>query len=205
MSRLKYLNPVYQLRLAYDWCLHAADHKHSKWVLAAVAFMEASFFLIPPEVVYLPMAAKRPNKALLYAGIMTICSVLGGLFGYWLGLSIWHLVSDFFLQNIFSVEKFEMIQQKFRDNAFTTIFLAGFTPIPFKVFTVAAGVVKLDLLVFTSGALVSRGLRYFIMGGMMYFFGEKVRDWVEKNFEKFTLISGVLLVALIYLLKVRGH
>lgn len=204
-NKLKYLNPFYQLRITYDWLIKWAGHKHATKMLAFVAFVEASFFLIPPEALFLPMATAEPKKSLRFALITSIFSVLGGIFGYYIGMAMWDLLAPFFFEHIFTEEKFAMVQGLFHEHGFITIFFAGITPIPFKIFTIVAGVVSLNFGVFVLGAGISRTLRYFIIGILLYVYGEKVRGLIEKHFEKCTIIGSILLIALFYLIKQVMH
>tara|TARA_B100001248_G_C27391124_1_gene462400 strand:- start:1008 stop:1598 length:591 start_codon:yes stop_codon:yes gene_type:complete len=193
------------LKDLYYWTLNFADKKYNTAALSAVSFTEASFFLIPPEVLFLPMAASRPKRALYYSFLMSLFSVLGGIFGYWLGMSFWHVVSPYFFDYVFSVEKFDEVRVLFNDHSFETLFIAGFTPIPFKIFTIAAGVVNTPFGLFVMVCTLARTLRYFILGGLFYFYGPKIRSWIEDNFEKATLGIGLLLVVLVVAIKILRH
>lgn len=191
------------LRNLYDWVLKWSEHKHSLKALSILSFAESSFFPIPPDVLLITMGASKPKNSLKYAFYCTLFSVLGGFFGYWLGSELWTLVESYLVGGIMKAEHFEIVKQKFIDNAFLSIFIAGFTPIPYKVFTVTAGAVALPLGPFALASVLGRGARFFLVAGLLYFFGNKMKDAIEKNFEKYTMLIGVVLIALVYLIKIR--
>jgi len=181
----------------YYWTLEFADKKYNALALSVISFAEASFFLIPPEVLFLPMATAKPKKAFFYAFLMTTCSVLGAIFGYWIGMTFWDALSPYFFEYVFKQEQFAYVKDLFNNHSFQTVFVAGFTPIPFKVFTVAAGVVATPLGVFVLASVLSRGMRYFFLAALFYFFGPSIRTWIDRNFEKATIVIGLLVIALI--------
>lgn len=192
------------LRRLYEWVLHWSDHRHNLKALSVLSFAESSFFPIPPDVLLITMGAARPKRSLKYALVCTIASVLGGLFGYWLGAELWSLVEGHLIGGIMKAEHFDLVKTKFTENAFLAIFIAGFTPIPYKVFTVTAGAVSLPMAPFLVASFLGRGARFFLVAGLLYFFGEKMKVVIEKHFEKFTLGFSVLLILGIYILKVKA-
>ena len=192
----KVFKKIYDL---HTWVMSLAYTKFALPALCIVAFIEASFFLIPPDVLLIVMGASQPRKALIYAHWCTIFSVLGSLFGYLLGFLFWAILKDYFFEYILTQEQFQTVQSLFQANTFTAILLAAFTPIPFKVFTVTGGVLQVPLLPFLLGTIIGRGLRYYILGGLFFVFGDHIKVYVEKHFEKATLILGLLFIlALIY-------
>ena len=160
-----------------------ARYKHATYWLALVSFTESSFFLIPPDVMLAPMSLARPDRAWFYAGLTTVASVLGGLLGYLIGVFALQAVEPWIIQFGY-VEAYEKAQQWFADYGFWAIFLAGFTPIPYKIFTIAAGAVGMLLLPFILGSLVGRGLRFFLVAGLMKWggpaFEAKLHLWVDR-------------------------
>ncbi len=182
------------LRTLYHWVLRWSSHRHNTKALAVVSFTEASFFPIPPDPLLMTMGASKPKKSLKYAAIATISSVAGGLFGYLIGFLFWELTQDLFFQFVFSEEIFNKVVVKFKENTFISLFLASFTPIPFKVFTVAGGVGHVPLLPFFLASLLGRALRFFIVGTLIYYFGKPIMGFIEKNFEKVTLLFALLFV-----------
>jgi membrane protein YqaA with SNARE-associated domain len=181
------LNVFYWLRYLYDLGLKWADHKHKHKVMALVAFTESSFFLIPPDALIIGMGVSNPKSSYWNALNATFFSVLGGLFGYWIGMTAWDVVSPYFFQFVFSEAKFNTAIKGFQENGFLALFIGSFTPIPFKAFTVAGGVANLNLLPFVTGALVGRASRYFLLASLFYFFGAPIRTFVDKYFEKITI------------------
>lgn len=185
------------IRRLYDWVLELAEHRHATWALFIVAFAEASFFPIPPDILLLAMAMAAPQRALWFALICTVGSVLGGLTGYALGWGLWGVVDQFFFENIpgFTEDKFAAMANSFADNAFLTVFTAGFTLIPFKIFTIAAGAAAVPLLAFTLGAIISRGLRFGLLALLIKAFGPSMKEWIDKYFNILTIAFTVLLIA----------
>ena len=182
------------LRRLYHWVLRWSDHRHNTKALGVIAFTEASFFPIPPDPLLMTMGASKPKKALHYALITTLSSVAGGLFGYLVGFLFWEATQGLFYQFVFSEEMFMLVVEKFKENTFFSIFLASFTPIPFKVFTVAGGVASVPLVPFILASLLGRGLRFAIVGGLIYFFGKPIMGFVERHFENLTILFSILLV-----------
>lgn len=191
------------LRRLYDWVLLWAEHPQASWALFWIAFAEASFFPIPPDILLLAMAMGMPERALRFAAICTAGSVLGGMAGYAMGWGLWASVDTFFYQWIpgFTPEAFAAIAQQFADNTFLTTFTAGFTPIPFKVFTIAAGAAMVPFLMFVLGALISRGLRFGILAALVWWLGPAVKLWIDRYFNLITIVVTVVLIALIVLLR----
>jgi membrane protein YqaA with SNARE-associated domain len=187
-------NPMILLRRLYYWTLRWADHHHNTKFLALLSFCESIFFPIPPDVLLIAMGAGQPKRALRYAMITTAGSLLGALGGYFIGYLFWQITQDFFFTYLFSEEMFNLVVTKFQENTFLAIFVASFSPIPFKVFTVAAGVAHISLPLFLFSALLGRAMRFFIVGGLLYYYGASVRLLIERHFEKLTIAFTLLLV-----------
>ena len=136
-------------RRLYDWVMHWADTPYGTPALGVLAFAESSFFPVPPDPLLMAFSLSKPKRALFYAAVCSVCSVVGGLLGYFIGYGLWNVVGDFFFNYLgpmgFTPENFAAVQSKYEANAFLAIFAAGFTPIPYKVFTVAAGVFSISL------------------------------------------------------------
>lgn len=193
-------NPLKRL---YNWVLLQADHPAAPTVLFWIAFAEATFFPIPPDVLLLAMAVAAPTKALRFAVICTAGSVLGGVVGYLMGWGLWSQIDTLFYQYIpgFTEAKFDSMATTFANNTFATIFAAGFTPIPFKVFTIAAGAAVVPFFIFLLGALLSRGLRFGLLALLIYWFGESVKTWIDRYFNLLSIIGTVVIIALFYWIK----
>lgn len=182
------------LKSLYQWTLHQSGSPWAPYLLAAVAFTESSFFPIPPEVLLIPMGLQIKKKMWYYCFLATLFSVLGAALGYYIGHFFWHELGEYFFQYIPGFEKhFNYVGELYKENTFITVFLAAFTIIPFKVFTVAAGVysdkVSLSLLLFAS--VIGRGVRYFGLGIIIYLWGQRAKRYIEENFTKITTYTGL--------------
>jgi membrane protein YqaA with SNARE-associated domain len=182
------------LRALYDRTLKASAHPHAERWLAAVSFIESSVFPIPPDVMLIPMVLADRAKAWRIALICTIASVLGGLLGYAIGSVFFDLVGQPILDFYSAGEKFVIFQEKFADWGAWAVFFAGVTPFPYKVITIASGFVHLDLLVFVVASVLARGLRFFLVAGLLWYFGEPIRTFIEAHLGKLTILFFVLLL-----------
>ncbi|MFM8578153.1 MAG: YqaA family protein, partial [Planctomycetaceae bacterium] len=178
------------LRRLYDWVLSWADSPHGLTALAVISFIESSFFPIPPDVLQIALSVSRPRRAFLYAGVSAIASVAGGVAGWVIGWGLWQVVAGFFFDYVpgFSHDKFEYVETLYRENAFLAIFVAAFTPIPYKIFTIAAGVFGVPLLTLVAASAVGRSLRFFLVAGVMRLFGEQARRILDRHLEWVTLV-----------------
>jgi len=195
------------LRRIYDWTLSLAERKTSSWWLGLISFSEASFFPIPPDVLLIPLCLGAIRRALKFALICSIASVLGGLAGYAIGFYGWETLEGFFYDFVpgFTPEKFEKISGWYEEWGWYIVFLAGFTPIPYKVFTVASGVMDMALIPFLLASAVSRSARFFLVAILISKFGEPMKERIDRHFNKCALAFGVLLVGGFLLLKVVLH
>lgn len=184
---------AYHRRL-YDWTLGLAHHRHATLALFVVAVAESSFFPIPPDVLQIALSLERRGRAWWYATVATVGSVIGGVLGYAIGWGLWHLVEGFFFRFIVSAANFEKVQELYAESVFGAVFLAAFTPIPYKVFTVAAGVFSVSLLALILGSVLGRGARFFLVAALMYFFGPPVKRLIDRYFNLACLILGALAV-----------
>ena len=169
-----------------------------------MAFAEASFFPIPPDVLLLAMAMGAPEKAIRFACICTAGSVLGAIMGYALGWGLWGVMDQWFYHYVpgFSEAVFTQLSQSFSDNAFVALFTAGFTPIPFKIFTIfAAGAAAVPLILFVLTAILSRGLRYGLLALLIRQFGEGIKDWIDRYFNLLTVLLTVIIIIVVILLQ----
>ena len=191
----------------YKKCLDLAGHKSSKYYLAIVSFIESSFFPIPPDVMVIPMVISKKNDFLKIFLITTIFSVLGGIFGYLIGAFFFDLgmeVLTFYgYENNFFKLKSNLISSEGFYAWLSILFLAGFTPLPYKVFTIASGLIGFNFFVFILISFISRGLRFFIVSYLSYKFGNIFTRFMEKHGSKWFTIIGILIViigAIIYLI-----
>jgi len=178
------------LKRLYNWVLHWAETPYGTPALFLISFAESSFFPIPPDVLQIALSISKPRRSFFYAGVSAVASVLGGILGWVIGFALWAVVRDFFFGYIpgFSHENFDYVATKYHDNAFFAIFAAAFTPIPYKVFTIAAGVFEVSLGVLIAASVLGRSGRFFLVGTCIYFFGPGVRTLLDKYFELATLI-----------------
>jgi len=184
------------IKKLYNWVIHWASTPHAEWALFLLAFAESSFFPIPPDVLLMAMGVSRPKKVFRFAAVCLLGSVLGGLFGYYIGHILWQVLSPIFFSYIpgFTPEKFGLVTELYRQNAFWAVFTAGFTPIPYKVFTIAAGVARVDLVVFIIASIIGRSSRFFLIAAAFYFFGPKIKDFIDRYFNLLSFAFTALLV-----------
>ncbi len=189
------------IRRLYDWVLSWADSKYGGAALFVLAFAESSFFPIPPDVLLIALCLGARTRWFRYALICSVASVLGGVAGYAIGhfaLDSWGMpIIEFYGK----ADKYEKLQAAFSEHGFFYVFLAGFTPIPYKVMTITAGAVKLNLGAFVGASLVSRSARFFLVAGMLRVFGAPVKTFIDKWFNLLTIVFSVLLVGGFLLIK----
>ena len=185
----------------YKKCLDLAAHKSSKFYLAAVSFVESSFFPIPPDVMIVPMVIAKKEDFLKIFLITTIFSVLGGILGYFIGSFFFDLGSQVmtfygYEEKLISLKK-NLINSEGFYAWLGILFLAGFTPLPYKVFTIASGLIGFNILIFILISLISRGLRFFIVSYLSYKFGDLFTNFMDKHGSKWFTIIGILIVILV--------
>lgn len=201
-SRRKHPVTGWMYRLK-DWTEGFAQSPHAVAALFLLAFAESSFFPIPPDVLLIALCVAQPRRSFYFALVCTVGSVVGGLAGYAIGHFLWYdttgaygPVAHFFFDHIpgFTVPNFEKVQGLYAKWDFWVVFTAGFTPIPYKLITISAGVFKIDLVVFTIASIVGRAGRFFLVGALLYWLGPKVQHFLEKYLEWLTLAFMVLLI-----------
>lgn len=171
------------LRRLYDWTVGWAERPGSTWALFAIAFVESSVFPVPPDVLLLALSVGAPRRAFWFAAVCSVGSVLGGMLGYLIGYSAWHVAKGFFIPYVFSQAVFDQVQVLYQGNAFVAILTAAFTPIPYKVFTVAAGVFHVSFPTLVLASVLGRSARFFAVAGVIYLFGPQVKGLIEKYFD----------------------
>ena len=195
----------------YKKCLNLAAHKSSKYYLAVVSFIESSFFPIPPDVMIIPMIIAKKNDFLKIFFIATIFSVLGGIFGYLIGSLFFDIgmqIMNFYgYEDKVSTLKNSLIQGNGFYAWLGILFLAGFTPLPYKVFTIVSGLISFNLMIFIFISLISRGLRFFIVSYLSYKFGEVFTKFMDQHGSKWFTIVGVLIliIMVIFYLIFKSH
>jgi membrane protein YqaA with SNARE-associated domain len=194
-------------RRLYDWVMSWADSRHGMTALAGLSFAESSVFPVPPDVLLIALGIGQPRRAFRFAAVCTVASVAGGLFGYLIGWVAWDAVSGVFFAYVpgFDQQIFARVQGYYLAYGFLAVAIAGFTPIPFKVFTIASGVFGMNVIAFVGAATLSRGLRFFIESALIVRFGPRMREVIERNFNLMTLLFTVLLVGGFAVLRLWMH
>lgn len=184
------------LRRLYLWVLHWADTPYGTPALFALSLAESSFFPIPPDVLQIALSVSKPKRSFYYAAVSTIASVLGAVLGWIIGYALWESTQSFFFNYVPGVtpETFELVRQKYDEYGMLAILVAAFTPIPFKVFTIAAGVFQISLPVLLAASALGRSARFFAVAACIYLFGPSVRQVMDKYFEVATILFAILLV-----------
>lgn len=181
------------LRSLYDWVLSFAHSKHGIKALFAVSFIESSVFPIPPDPLQIALSLSKPERAFWYATLSTIASTLGGLFGYGIGM-LFEPFGRFVLTALGYGDYFGVVQQMYADNVFLAVFSAALTPIPYKVFTIAGGIFGVALAPFVLASVIGRGLRFYLVALLLWIFGPKVKDFIDRYFNLLTIAFLVLIV-----------
>lgn len=189
------------LRRLYDWVLHWAETPYGSWALFILALCESSFFPIPPDILLIALAVAIPRKSLFYSLICSVGSVLGGCLGYLIGWQFMAGIGHRIIEIYGLAEKMAYIQSLYQTYDAWAIGIAGFTPIPYKVFTISAGAFDINFAVFIFASAVSRSARFFLVGGLIYIFGPKIQHFIDKYFEILAVSFTVLLIAGFVLIK----
>ena len=182
------------IRRLYDWVLSWADSRYGALALFILAFVEASFFLIPPDVLLIALAVGRPRGSLYFAAICTAGSVLGGVFGYIIGYQLFDIIGQPIIDFYNAGEAFQRVGDLYRQNLVVALGTAGFTPIPYKVFTIAAGAFAVPFVPFVIVSAVSRGARFFLVAGLIRIWGPQIRGFIERYFNILTVVFVVTLI-----------
>ncbi len=183
------------LRRLYDWVLHWAQTPYGIWALFLLAFCESSFFPIPPDVLLIALSVAIPKRSLRYALVCSAGSILGGCLGYLIGWQFMASIGERIISFYGLTPKIEYIQNLYVAYDAWAIGIAGFTPIPYKVFTISAGAFHINFTVFVVASIVSRSARFFLVGGLIYVFGPKIQTFIDRYFDVLAVAFTVLLVA----------
>lgn len=183
------------LRRLYDWVLHWAETPYGTWALFLLAFCESSFFPIPPDVLLIALAVAIPKKSFKYALVCSAGSVLGGCLGYLIGWQFMAGIGEKIIAFYGLTRKIEYIKDLYINYDAWAIGIAGFTPIPYKVFTISAGAFNINFPVFIIASTISRSARFFLVGSLIYIFGSRIQTFIDKYFNILAVAFTVLLVA----------
>ena len=182
------------LRRLYDWVLHWAETPYSTWALFFLSLAEASFFPIPPDVLLIALAVAKPAKAFRYAWVCALGSLVGGCIGYAIGYGFMTGIGQRIVELYGFADKVDYIGDLYQRYDAWAVGIAGFTPIPYKVFTIAAGIFRIDFAVFVLASLVSRSARFFLVAGLIYQFGPGIQRMIDRYFDLMAVTFVVLLV-----------
>lgn len=184
------------VRRLYDWVLAWADHPAGIWALAILAFAESSFFPIPPDVLLIALAIGKPKRAFWFATVCSIASIFGGILGYLVGWGFWGIVGQYFFAYVPGVTEsgFARVQTLYDTWNFWIVFTAGFTPLPYKLFTISAGVFGINFGMFLIASVVSRSARFFIVAGLIWKFGPPIKEFIDKYFNILAVVFTILLI-----------
>jgi membrane protein YqaA with SNARE-associated domain len=182
------------LRRLYDWCIDAAGKPHAAWVLGGVAFVESSFFPAPPDLMLIPMALARPDRAFFFATICTLLSVAGGLLGYFIGAELYATVGQWLIQLYGYGDRVEAFREAYDHYGSWIILLKGLTPIPYKIVTITSGFAGFNLGLFIVLSLISRGMRFFFLAFLLNRYGSRARSVIENRLGFWALLSVAVIV-----------
>ncbi len=185
----------------YQWLMHQANSPSARWILAAVAFAESSFFPLPPDFMLIPMVIANRTKAFILAAICSISSVLGGILGYAIGFFFMSTLGQWVIDTYGLEQAFTSFQNTFQTYGFWIIALKGLTPIPYKLVTIASGASQLNLAMFILASLISRTVRFMMLASIFWYFGEDAKKLFEKHFKLFTIISILTIGVGFFILK----
>ncbi len=182
------------LRRLYDWCVDAAGKPHAAWILGAISFAESSFFPIPPDIMLIPMALARPDRAWFFAGLCTVTSVVGGLFGYLIGAALYGTVGHWLIQLYGYGDKVEAFRTAYAQYGALIILLKGLTPIPYKIVTITSGFAGYNIGLFILFSIITRGERFFVEAFLLNRYGARARTIIEERLGMWASLAAAALV-----------
>jgi membrane protein YqaA with SNARE-associated domain len=182
------------LRRLYDWCLAAAHKPHALWTMGAVSFAESSFFPVPPDVMLIPMALARPERAYVMAAWCTVTSVAGGVLGYAIGALLYDSVGAWLISLYGYGDKVEAFRDAYAQWGAWIILLKGLTPIPYKIVTITSGFAGYNFGLFLFFSVITRGARFFMLAFLLHRYGEQARHIIEKRLGLWVLVGAVVIV-----------
>jgi len=182
------------LRRLYDWCIDVAGKPHASWVLGAVSFAESSFFPCPPDVMLIPMAIARPDRAWFFATVCTLTSVVGGLLGYFIGAVLYDTVGLWLVHIYGYGDKVEAFRAAYAHYGAWIILLKGLTPIPYKIVTITSGFAAFNIWLFIVMSLISRGMRFYLVAFLLNRYGARARGIIEERLGLWAALSAAAIV-----------
>lgn len=188
------MNFTQLVRRSYDYVFRLSADKWAVTWLFVISFIESSFFPLPPDIMLIPMILATPKKAWFLAGLTTVASVLGAYFGYIIGVYFFQLIAEPLLNFYGYLDKFDSFKNLYHEYGAWIVFGVGITPFPYKIITIASGVVHMNLVVFTIASIIGRGMRFFLIAWMLKMYGERMRVFIEKNLGWLSILFFILLV-----------
>ncbi len=185
----------------YQWTMNLASGPKAVWALCAIAFIESSFFPIPPDLLLIPLVLARRTSAFRIAALTTISSVLGGAFGYAIGYFLYQSVGIPVLDFYHATAQFEQFCAAYNEYGAWIVFGAGLTPFPYKVVTIASGVTHMNFIVFMLASVIARGMRFYLVAWLLWKWGEPMKKWIEKNLGWLSVVFFILLIGSFFLIK----
>ena len=182
------------LKRLYHWMLDRAASKKAVPSLATVSFAESSFFPIPPDVMLIPMCLARPEKAFYYAFVCTLASVAGGIAGYAIGYLLYETVGQWIIGLYGYAGKMDQLRAFYDKWGWASVLIGGLTPVPFKLITILSGLLEYNLLLFIVFSVIARGARFFALAGVLYFWGEPIKAFIDRYFAALTVLFTIMLV-----------
>ena len=195
------------IKRLYDWVLTWGDSRWGALALFLLALAEASFFPIPPDVLLIALCVGATSRSFRFGAICLVGSILGAVIGYFIGFFLWQnaageytALANLFFEHVFSVESFQSVGALYEKYNFWIVFTAGFTPLPYKLFTISGGLFHINFVMFLLASIVSRGLRFFLIAALIWKFGAPIKQFVDKYFNLLAILFTVLLVGSFFLL-----
>jgi len=182
------------IRKTYNWCINIASHPKASLMLGGLAFAESSFFPVPPDITLIPMCIARRDKAFMYATITTVASVVGGVFGYFIGMFLFETIGKSILGFYGLLDQFSHFKELYNNYGAWIVFAGGYTPIPYKVITIASGVAQMSLPSFIITSILGRAMRFYLEAFLLWKYGSPIQEFIEKYLG---IITFVLMIALI--------
>jgi membrane protein YqaA with SNARE-associated domain len=189
------------IRYVYDKMLYLSAHEKALYFLFVISFFESSFFPIPPDVMIIPMVLAAPHKAYRIALVAMIASVLGGYFGYAIGMFAFDLLAEPILKFYGYMDKFEEFREFYHQHDIWVVFIGGITPFPYKVITITSGMMHLDLVVFGIASVFARGIRFYFLAWLLKKYGAPIKVFIERHLGLLSIIFVILLLGGFYLIK----
>ena len=183
-----------KLREIYDWVIGWSNSRYGTGALAGLSFTESIFFPVPPDPLLMALALGRPKRAFFFAAVCSAASVAGGIAGYSIGLTLFEALGEPILRFYGAMDRYFLVQSYYRAYDAWAVGVAGFTPIPYKVFTIAAGAFQISFAVFVAASIISRSARFFLLAWLIFRFGHPIRRLIDRHFNLLTLLFAVLLI-----------